>query len=166
MTNDGIVGASEDECLDIGIKCAQIGLEMGDDFGIVVSALLDEWDESWSGDLLDRDGIVVEVNPFFVGFIPDAWFCREDADFAVPCLDDFLGSGDSDAEDLTIRKPNLLEVPDRVSGCRVAREDDDGGTGIEEELDSFFSVLPDSRVVEISVRTSRTIPEIQIIVPR
>lgn len=69
MTNDGIVSATEDECLDIGIKCAQIGFEMGDNLGIVVSALLDEWDESWGGDFLDVNSIIVEVNPFFVGFI-------------------------------------------------------------------------------------------------
>lgn len=53
-----------------------------------------------------------------------------------------------------------------MSGCRVAGEDDDGGTGIEEELDSFFGILPDGRVVKVSVGTSRTIPEIQIIVLR
>ncbi len=135
-------------------------------FGIVESALLDEWDEPWGGDFLDRDGIVVEMNPLFVSFTFDARFCREDTDLAVSRLDDFLGSGDGDTEDFTIWETNLLEVSDRVSSRRVASEDDDGRTLIEEKLDSFLGVSSDGRIVKITIRTPSVIAKIQIIILR
>lgn len=135
-------------------------------FGIVESPLLDEWDEPGGGDFLDCDGIVVEMNPFFVGFTFDTRFCREDTNLAVSRFDDFLGSGDGNAEDFTIWETNLLEVSDRMRGGGVAGEDDDGGTLVEEELDSFFGILSDSCISEVSIWASSIIAKIQIIVLR
>jgi hypothetical protein len=51
-----------------------------------------------------------------------------------------------------------------MCGGGVAGEYDDGRTMVEEELNSFFGVLSDGRIIEITIRTSSIIPEIHIIV--
>lgn len=141
-------------------------MNMPDSFEIVESPLLDEWDELWSGNFLDMDGIIMEMNPIFIRTIINGRFCREDADFAVSYLDNLFGSRNSDAEDFTVRELLLLEIADSMGHCCVAGDNNNGCTLVEEELDSFLGVLPDGRIVEVSVRTSGTIPEIQIIVLR
>lgn len=163
---DGVVGASENECLYIRIEPHEVFPDSPLHFGSMVLSSFDHGNESGGCDLLDYDGIVMEMYAFLIGADLYGRFRCENPDFPIPGFDRFLGAGNRDPEYFPVRETDLLEVSDGMRGRRVAGEYDDGGSLVEKEPDPFLRILPYGRIVQVSVGASRVVAEIAVIVLR
>lgn len=164
VTDDRVVRAPEHDRLDVAVKLQDIVFDFLRYLGGVMESFFDQRHEFWGGDLLDDNAIIMEMHPVLVCPYLHGRLSREDSHLFVSGFKDLFGTGDGDSEDLTVREAGLLEVPDGVCGRGVAGKYDDGRTLIEQKFHSFFRVLSDGRIIEVSVGTSGIVPEVEKII--
>jgi len=163
-SNIGVMSATENNCLYISIEFIKMILEYFSNQFSLKNSCFYQRNEFWSSDFLNLNGIIDDMNSVFVGTIFDGGFGGENSNFSIVSFENSFCSRDSDSENLTVWKFNLLKISNRMSGCGIAGKYDNSSTLIEKELYSFFGILTNGSIVESSIRTSCIVPEIEIVV--
>lgn len=162
--NIGIMCTTKNNCFYITIKFSKMILEYSSNQFSFKNSIFYERNKFWSGDFLNLDGIIDDMNSLFVGTIFDSRFSGKNSHFSIFSFENSFGTRDSDSKNFLIWKFDLLKIPNGVSGCGIAGKYDNSSTLIEKELYSFFGILTNSSIVESSVGTSCIVAEIEIVI--
>ena len=166
IANIGIMCTTENNRFYISIKFIKMIPEYFSNQCSLKNPRFYQGNEFWSGDFLNLDGIIDDMNSLFIGTIFDSGFGCKNSNFSIISFENFFRTRDSNSENLTIWKFRLLKISNSMSGRSIASKYDNSSTLIEEELNSFFGILTNSGIIESTIRTSCIIPEIEIVVLR
>lgn len=161
-----VVGTSKYNSFNIVVEISDITLDERLYRGAFKIPLFDKGYKSWCCYFLDIDSIIMEVYAFFVCSYLDRRFRCKNSYFSVPRLKYFLSPRNGYSEYFFIGKSNLLKVSNGVCCRGIAGEYNNRSSLVEEELYSFFRILPNRLIIEIPVWTSCVVTEITVIILR
>lgn len=131
-----IMGASKDESFDIRRELREILTEECIDHISWSDTLLNEWNESGCCDLLDRDGIIEDMDSRAIHPSADSSFCREDSDMLISSFDNCLSPGNRHSEDMTTDHSFSLEPAKCMDTRGITGEYHHCSTTVKKFLDS------------------------------